>query len=162
MAQTVPTCVNHPRRQTRVRCSACGAPICTGCMRETPVGMKCPACARVPLRARAIGKPRHYAAAIAAGFGVAAGLGALVSVVNIGYLGFIFPLIAGFLVGRAVAWGAHGNPHPAFMVLAAATAVLGLVAGGMLAGGSTLASALRGDAVGLLLAGGIAALAAGR
>lgn len=162
MAQAVKTCVNHPRRETRVSCAACGSPICTDCMRETPVGMKCPSCARMPLRARALGKPRHYAAALGAGLASAAALGAIAALANLGIIGIIFPLLAGFVVGRAVAWGAKGNRNRAFMAIAAATAVIGLVAGGVVAGGLPTKVVLRGDLVGLLLAGVVAAFSAVR
>ncbi|HVR04925.1 MAG TPA: rhomboid family intramembrane serine protease [Solirubrobacteraceae bacterium] len=40
------TCYRHPSRETGVSCSACGRPICPECMTTTPVGMRCPECAR--------------------------------------------------------------------------------------------------------------------
>jgi membrane associated rhomboid family serine protease len=40
------TCYRHPNRETGVRCSNCERPICTDCMTATPVGMRCPECAR--------------------------------------------------------------------------------------------------------------------
>ncbi len=40
------TCYRHASRETRVACSNCGRPICTDCMTTTPVGMRCPECAR--------------------------------------------------------------------------------------------------------------------
>lgn len=43
MAQT---CYRHPNRETGVSCSNCGRPICPECMTPTPVGMRCPECAR--------------------------------------------------------------------------------------------------------------------
>ncbi|HET7052711.1 MAG TPA: rhomboid family intramembrane serine protease [Solirubrobacterales bacterium] len=43
MAQT---CYRHPNRETGVSCSNCGRPICPDCMTPTPVGMRCPDCAR--------------------------------------------------------------------------------------------------------------------
>lgn len=43
MAQT---CYRHPNRETGVSCSKCGRPICPDCMTPTPVGMRCPECAR--------------------------------------------------------------------------------------------------------------------
>jgi membrane associated rhomboid family serine protease len=43
MAQT---CYRHPDRETGVACSSCGRPICPDCMTPTPVGMRCPECAR--------------------------------------------------------------------------------------------------------------------
>jgi membrane associated rhomboid family serine protease len=42
----VATCYRHPSRETGVSCSNCGRPICPDCMTTTPVGMRCPECAR--------------------------------------------------------------------------------------------------------------------
>jgi membrane associated rhomboid family serine protease len=42
----MPTCYRHPTRETGVSCSSCGRPICPDCMTSTPVGMRCPECAR--------------------------------------------------------------------------------------------------------------------
>ena len=39
-------CYRHPKRETNVHCSNCGRPICPDCMTVTPVGMRCPECAR--------------------------------------------------------------------------------------------------------------------
>jgi membrane associated rhomboid family serine protease len=50
----VETCYRHPNRETGVRCSNCGRPICPDCMTSTPVGMRCPECARQRTRARGI------------------------------------------------------------------------------------------------------------
>jgi membrane associated rhomboid family serine protease len=40
------TCYRHPSRETGVSCSNCGRPICPDCMTTTPVGMRCPECAK--------------------------------------------------------------------------------------------------------------------
>ena len=42
----MPVCYRHPRRETAVACSSCGRSICPDCMTPTPVGMRCPECAR--------------------------------------------------------------------------------------------------------------------
>ena len=49
------TCYRHPGRETNVACSNCGRPICPDCMTSTPVGMRCPECARQRTRVRNIG-----------------------------------------------------------------------------------------------------------
>jgi len=46
------TCYRHPNRETGVSCSNCGNPICPDCMTATPVGMRCPDCARQKTRVR--------------------------------------------------------------------------------------------------------------
>ncbi len=38
-------CYRHPNRPTSVRCQNCEKPICADCMRDTPVGFRCPDCA---------------------------------------------------------------------------------------------------------------------
>ncbi|HEU4868304.1 MAG TPA: hypothetical protein VFV09_11310 [Actinomycetota bacterium] len=53
-------CARHPRSSTLIRCCNCDTPICVKCMNETPVGMKCPDCARVEFRKS--GGRRQYAA----------------------------------------------------------------------------------------------------
>jgi len=51
----VATCYRHPGRETGVSCSNCGRPICPDCMTATPVGMRCPECARQRTKARSMG-----------------------------------------------------------------------------------------------------------
>ena len=46
------TCYRHPERETGVSCSNCGRPICPECMTSTPVGMRCPECARERTKVR--------------------------------------------------------------------------------------------------------------
>ncbi len=46
MATQTETCYRHPSRETGVSCSNCARPICTSCMTPTPVGMRCPECAK--------------------------------------------------------------------------------------------------------------------
>jgi membrane associated rhomboid family serine protease len=48
----VEVCYRHPNRETGVRCSNCGRPICPDCMTTTSVGMRCPECARQRTRVR--------------------------------------------------------------------------------------------------------------
>lgn len=45
-APPVAYCYRHPDRETLLGCGSCERPICTSCLVETPVGMRCPECAR--------------------------------------------------------------------------------------------------------------------
>jgi membrane associated rhomboid family serine protease len=47
-------CYRHPGRETGVSCSNCGRPICPDCMTSTPVGMRCPECARQKTQVRTL------------------------------------------------------------------------------------------------------------
>ena len=39
-------CVNHPNRETLLRCNQCGQPICVQCAVQTPTGYRCQSCVR--------------------------------------------------------------------------------------------------------------------
>jgi hypothetical protein len=90
-------CYRHPSRETAVSCSNCERPICTDCMVYTPVGIKCPECARQPRSALVRLKPDRAARAIAAAVfgGLAMGLGILI----LQGFGLFFALILGWLIG---------------------------------------------------------------
>lgn len=57
-------CYRHPDRETGVSCSSCGRPICPECMTPTPVGMRCPMCARERTKVRTAGQVRAASASI--------------------------------------------------------------------------------------------------
>lgn len=46
MTQTL-YCARHPKNETSIRCGRCGDAICPNCLVHSPVGMRCPDCARV-------------------------------------------------------------------------------------------------------------------
>ncbi len=58
----MPVCYRHPNRETGVSCSSCGRPICPDCMTPTPVGMRCPECARERTKVRTARSVRGAAA----------------------------------------------------------------------------------------------------
>lgn len=98
-------------------------------MRSSAVGHKCPACARTPRSARAIGKPIHYVRAVGTGLPLAVvggfALIELIAVVRFGLV--IFSVLLGFGVGKAVRWGAHGQTQHPFPAVAAGCAAGGLI-----------------------------------
>ena len=78
-------------------CSNCERPICTDCMVYTPVGIKCPDCARLPRSAIVHLKPNRAARAVGAAIGVGAAMG--VGIVLLQGIGLFFALILGWLIG---------------------------------------------------------------
>jgi len=123
--------------------------------------MKCPSCSRVSLHARALGTPRQYLTATVAGLLAAIILGAIVTLAHIGFFGIIPSILIGLAVGKAVAWGAHGHRHGGFMAIAAASTVLGLAAGQLIAAPRLGPGVLTASLLGLVLAGIAAAWMAG-
>ena len=73
-------CYRHPNRETGVRCSNCERPICPDCMTSTPVGMRCPECARqsrTRIRTMHAATDEPVLTYILIGINVAAGIGSL-------------------------------------------------------------------------------------
>ena len=101
-------CYRHPSRETAVSCSNCERPICTDCMVYTPVGIKCPDCARQPRSAVPHMRADRTARAIAAAFGGGLVLGFCMLLLQAA-IGLFFTLILGWLIGIAmgeiVLWG---------------------------------------------------------
>src|SRR5918992_3057043 len=118
-------CYRHPDRETRISCATCGRPICTECMRQTAVGIKCPDDAQLPRGARAgVMKPNQILKTLLVGVGIAL-LG--IPVFSI-ILGLPFQLLisaaagygAGTLINRV--GGRNGGPL-AITVSVVATAI---------------------------------------
>ncbi len=144
--ELVPRCVNHPDVETRLTCSNCGDPICPKCMVSTPVGQKCPRCARQPGRARGTPTAALALRAFGAGLAAAAAGALLLSVVpRIGF--FIIALAYGYAVGSATRWGARRRTHQTFGIVAVAALVVGLAAVSAIRGLSPLSPALLLDYV---------------
>ncbi len=106
-------CYNHPDRETALTCGNCGRPICTRCVVQHPVGIRCPECAR-PTRIPTLDvTPSYYSRAVAAasGISVAGIIGLILLVVllrqtPLGYVGnyLFWGTLAGigYLMGRGV------------------------------------------------------------
>jgi hypothetical protein len=106
-------CYRHPKRETRVSCATCGRPICTECMRQTEVGIKCPDDARLPRGARAgVMKPKQVLKSVLAGVGIAVVGLIFVTVVYRLPFSWLLSIAAGFGAGTLVnrAGGRNGGP----------------------------------------------------
>jgi hypothetical protein len=95
-APDIQYCARHPGRETAVRCGKCGTPICTRCMIQTPVGMRCRECAQLRRLPQFEVKTDLLARAIPAGLAVSCGAWYVTSFVP--FLSFWL----GFLVGIGV------------------------------------------------------------
>ena len=124
MREMPDSCVRH-NTSTRLYCRTCGTPVCPRCMVDTPVGQKCPDCAR-PARSAYATKPKHFGRALGAGSLVALGSAIMLGLAGAsGFAPFIRAGGIGLLTGEAVSWGSHRSPTQPYVVLAT---VLGGVA----------------------------------
>ncbi|MCH8827040.1 MAG: B-box zinc finger protein [Chloroflexi bacterium] len=104
-------CPRNPKNETNLRCSRCEELICPACMVQTPVGARCPTCARATRIPTYNVPPVFMARGIAAGVVTALALGvAFIFVNNVLLLvPFLFPYLhiavvagIGYVVGEAV------------------------------------------------------------
>jgi thiol:disulfide interchange protein len=144
-----PTCVNHPKVETRLTCSNCGDPICTRCMVTTAVGQKCPRCARQSGRAKGNPEPQVLASAFGAGLAAAVLGGVLLVAVPF----VMLALVHGFVVGAAVRWAARRRTHAWLGVVAAVAVLVGLAGLVLVLGGNPFAGRLL---LAYVLSGGMA------
>ena len=128
MAETM-HCYRHPKRETRVSCAACGRPICTECMRQTAVGIKCPDDARLPRGARVgVMKPDQILKTLLAGAGIAlVGIPVVWIILSLPFQ-WLLSIAAGYGAGTLVnrVGGRNGGPL-AIIVSVVATAIPFLV-----------------------------------
>ena len=146
-----PTCVNHPKVETRLTCSNCGDPICTRCMVTTAVGQKCPSCAKQSGRAKGNPEPQLLGRGFGAGVAVAA-LGGVV-LVAVPIAGLLLALAHGFGVGSTVRGAARRRTHTGLGVAAAAAVLVGLGGLVLVLGGNPFATRLL---LAYVLSGGVA------
>ncbi len=135
-----PTCVNHPKVETRLTCSNCGDPICTRCMVTTAVGQKCPRCAKQSGRAKGNPEPQLLARAFGAGLAVATAAGILLVVTP--FAGFLLAIAHGFVVGAAVRWAARRRTHVWLGLVAVVAVLIGLGGLVLVLGGNPFAARL--------------------
>lgn len=64
-------CHYHPKVETNLRCGKCGVPICPKCLVQTPVGARCPDCARLYRLPTFQIPAMYYLRAAGAGLGMA-------------------------------------------------------------------------------------------
>ncbi len=95
-------CATHPEVETNLRCGKCGKPICPKCMVQTPVGARCPDCAKLYKLPTYRVSAGYYLRAIGAALGIAVIAGIVWGLINfiIPFFFFNFLLAAG--VGYAI------------------------------------------------------------
>lgn len=121
------------------------------------MGMKCPVCARLPRRALARGAPRHYLGAAGAGLGAATLMGAVSALMRIPFSGLILGLLAGWVIGEAVSWGASRHGGAGFRVIAVVATLAGLILGQTVVIGAPVLLLTPWGLLGLTIAAGFAA-----
>ena len=95
-------CARHPKVETNLRCGKCDQPICPKCAVQTPVGARCPDCARLTRLPVFRISLRDYSKALAIGLVVAAASGIAWGFLTphlAGY-GYLLALFVGYAIGE--------------------------------------------------------------
>lgn len=124
-------CSFHPGVETEMRCAECERPICPKEMVSTPVGYKCPICAKPKRSQYTYVKPRQFAGAVGMALVAGVGGGLLLGLFRIPFLFLFVALIWGSLVGEAVSRGAGGHRGSVLAGVAVAGVMLGSYVGGL-------------------------------
>ena len=95
-------CAAHPGVETNLRCGKCGKPICPKCMVQTPVGARCPDCAKLYKLPTYRVSTRYYLRAIGTALGMAVVSGVIWGVVGMLVPFFFLNILLGAGVGYAI------------------------------------------------------------
>lgn len=123
-APVASVCVNHPRRETAVRCGKCGNYLCPKCMVQTPVGVRCRTCAQFRRLPQFDVGPWLLARATIVGLVVSAITWFLVTFIP--FLLFFLGIAVGLAVGESMSRLARRRTSRPLEVAAVFDVVLGL------------------------------------
>ena len=137
------TCHWHPAVPTGLSCSQCQRPICTQCLVQAPVGIRCRECGKaVPLPTFDV-RPANYAkaAVVAAVIGV---LGIILWLTLIFFTGtrliasLVTPLVVGYAAGELISRVVNLKRSKGLMYIAGGTVVLSTLVAMILTSGLVL------------------------
>ena len=121
-------CAAHPEVETNLKCGKCGKPICPRCMVQTPVGARCPDCARLYKLPTYRVPARYYLRATGAALGMAAVCGIVWGVINglvpFFYLNLVLAAGAGYAIGEVVSLSVNRKRSRGLAAMAGAAVVI--------------------------------------
>ena len=121
-------CNWHPSIDTGLSCSQCGRNICTQCLVQASVGIRCPECGKATKMPTFDVQPAHYAKAVGVGVGVAIAGGILWIIFNailggFGVLSSIPALGVGYAAGELISKSVNAKRGKGLAYIAAGTVV---------------------------------------
>ena len=115
-------CATHHDVETNLRCGKCGKPICPKCLVQTPVGARCPECARLYKLPTYHVSTRYYLRATGAGLGMAlvAGVvwGTLEALLPFFFLNLFLGAGVGYAIGEVVSLSVNRKRGTALAIVA--------------------------------------------
>ena len=121
-------CATHPDIETNLRCGKCGNPICPKCQVQTPVGARCPDCAKLRRLPTFRVSIKHYLRAVGTGLGMAivCGIvwGVLMGLVPFFYLNLLLAPGAGYAIGEVISLSVNRKRGTGLAIVAGITMVI--------------------------------------
>ena len=115
-------CATHPDIETNLRCGKCGKPICPKCLVQTPVGAKCPDCAKLYKLPTFRVTKQYYlrATGTALGMAIVCGLvwGVVMGLVPFFFLNFLLAAGVGYAIGEVVSLSVNRKRGTGLAVIA--------------------------------------------
>jgi hypothetical protein len=145
-------CIDHPHRETTLRCNRCGAPVCTDCIVRTPVGFRCRECVKAQQSVFFSARWYDYPVAALISLLLSIPAAALASMAGWWFAMIISP-VAGGLIGGIVHWAIGRRRGQWIWLMVAVCMVVGALA-------ALALTSLRGS-FGLISIGIYAAMATG-
>jgi hypothetical protein len=124
-------CSRHPQVETNLSCSKCGTPICPKCLVQTPVGARCPDCAKLSrLPTYRVGAVNYFKTA-GVGLGMAIACGVAWAVIDWVIPFFSFSLLlapaAGYAISEVIGRSVNRKRGTGLAVIAGVAVVISLL-----------------------------------
>ncbi len=122
-------CYRHPGVETLLRCGRCGQPICVRCIVQTPVGARCPDCARLRRLPTYQVSLANYLVAGGLALGLGLGLGVawtlfIAFFFRLGLLLLVGGLGVGYIIGEVTSLAVNRKRGAGLQAIAALGTVL--------------------------------------
>ena len=126
-------CATHPEVETNLRCGKCGKPICPKCLVQTPVGARCPDCAKLYRLPTYQVSTKHYLRAAGTGLGMAIVCGIVWGLIEWAIPFFSINLLlapgAGYAIGEVISRSVNRKRGTSLAVIAGIALVISYLVG---------------------------------
>lgn len=127
-SQRVAYCHWHPNVETGLSCSSCGRSICTRCVVQASVGIRCPECGKAAKMPTFDVSSAYYARAAGTGVSVAIGGGVLWVIFNVIFSGFpilssVPALGVGYAAGELISRSVNAKRSKVLAYIAAGSVI---------------------------------------
>jgi hypothetical protein len=124
-------CATHPEVETNLRCGKCGKLICPKCMVQTPVGARCPDCAKLYRLPTYCVYTKHYLIAMGTGLGMAIACGAIWGLIDRAvsflYLSLLLAPAVGYVIGEVVSLSVNRKRGTGLASIGGVAVVIGYI-----------------------------------